>query len=753
MNNMTIDGERNLSNLVSDRLPEFVRVDHPTLVAFLSAYYEWLGLRRNEGLVLSPLEMQNITDIDTTLDQFVDQFKSQYLLNFPESLAINKKTNEPVDPKRLMKSIKQFYLAKGTEKSYEFLFRILYDTSVEFYYPKKDILRLSSGRWTQNNYLRISNTLGDQIFRAMGNNIVQRNASGQILATARVVDANLSQIGNFPIAELLISGRNGTFQPGNLGIEFVDGDELFREVKVYSVVSSVSIVNGGSDYEIGDRVNFLAAALDTGQQAVGTVVEVDGFGSIRKITIDDFGINYQIPALVQIESERGSGFVGTVEVGALCQSSGFYANNDGRLSTNKVLQDNHFYQNWSYVLKTEVVIDNYREMIRRLVHPVGTGMFGSVLIKRCSEVELQNASALMSFHVPIIGHYVPYTFQTFDDLSMWFMTGTTGGELVPSGYAPIVHDKYIRDVGRGFAVEGNPITNQVDFIGLTGNLALKGILYESDFPNADPFWIVYQHPNKMVERGYHIARIWNSQISDFLETNGGWQEWSYRRQPSRANDIGLWEKSLRETINPLNITAAPPAGDNPCGGDISPCPNGQFYTEPYDFKYALLEYDESSEFRKITARAFFNMPQGQEFNCRDENYQNVRVPQIDIKQPQVGSVATNPPVPEGTRQEDFDFFRTLAIAFTVKNEENLSYYKAKEIRLFLNNKLQVTLPVDAREATLRNLRDGRHTLKIEIIDRADRLIPGSRKIHLFGYQFVPPPPTPRLSPELSEEAL
>jgi hypothetical protein len=123
-----------------------VRVDHPTLVAFLSAYYEWLGLKRNDGKVLSPMAMHDIPDIDTTLDQFVEEFRTQYLLNFPESLAISKTTNQPVDPRRLMKNIKQFYLAKGTEKSYEFLFRILYDTSVEFYYPKTDILRSSSGR-------------------------------------------------------------------------------------------------------------------------------------------------------------------------------------------------------------------------------------------------------------------------------------------------------------------------------------------------------------------------------------------------------------------------------------------------------------------------------------------------------------------------------------------------------------------------------------------------------------------------------
>ena len=512
---MTIEDDRQIARFVPDRLPEFVRVDHPTLVAFLEAYYEWLGQRRDLGLVISPMAMHDIPDVDTTLDQFIDSFKAQYLFNFPESLAINEETGEPVDVRRLVKNIKQFYLAKGTEKSYEFLFRIFYDTNVEFYYPKKDILRLSSGRWIQNNYLRISNALGDQIYRAAGNLIVQKNNRGAIIATARVVSVNVFQIDNFSVAELLISGRNGVFQVGNLGIEFEDENEKFKEVQIYSVVSTVNIVDGGSNYRIGERIRFLSNTSDGGQGARGTIAEVDAVGGIRKINIDDFGINYSNPPIIEIDSDRGSGFIGTAMVGSLCQSFGYYANNDGRLSTNKVLQDNHYYQNWSYVLKSEVVIDTYRELIRRLVHPVGTGMFGSVLIKRCNRANLDNASALMSFKIPYIGNYVPYTFQTFDDLSVWFQ-GVTAGGTTAAGYSPTAHDSLIQQEGNGFAVIGNPITNDVGF-----KEAASGILSTSGFPNADPFWIVYPHPNKHVQHGYHYARVWKPQMSDFVR----WREW------------------------------------------------------------------------------------------------------------------------------------------------------------------------------------------------------------------------------------
>jgi len=563
---MTIDDDHQISRFVPDRLPEFVRVEHPTLVAFLEAYYEWLGQKRNSGLVLSPMAMHDIPDVDTTLDQFIDNFKAQYLFNFPESLAVNEDTGNPVDARKLIKNIKQFYLAKGTEKSYEFLFRIFYDTNVEFYYPKKDILRLSSGRWIQNNYLRISNDLGDQIYRAAGNLIVQKNSRGAIVATARVVSVNVFQIDNFPVAELLISGRNGTFQTGDLGLEFEDGDETFKEVRIYSVVSTININDGGSNYRIGERIRFVSNTGDGGQGARGTIAEVDAVGGIRKINIDDFGINYSNPPMIEIETSRGSGFLGTVAVGSLCQSFGYYANNDGRLSTNKVLQDNHYYQNWSYVLKSEIVIDTYRELIRRLVHPVGTGMFGSVLIKRCNRANLDNAAALMSFRIPYIGNYVPYTFQTFDDLSVWFQ-GVTAGGLTAVGYSPIEHDSLIQREGNRFAVIGNPITNDIGF-----KEAIGQVLSTPGFPNADPFWIVYPHPNKQVAHGYHYARVWKPQMSDFVR----WREWiqNHTTQPNYEEFlrfIGFLSRSEYDDLKASGevsfIVDGGIAGACPCPGD------------------------------------------------------------------------------------------------------------------------------------------------------------------------------------------
>lgn len=788
---MGIDDDRKISRFVPERLPEFVRVDHPTLVAFLEAYYEWLELRRNSGVVLSPMVLHDITDVDTSLDQFIDNFKQQYMLNFPESLAISPDTGKPVDERRLLKNIKQFYLAKGTEKSYEFLFRVFYDTNVEFYYPKNDILRLSSGRWVQNNFLRISNTIGDSVYRAAGNLIVQRNSSGQIIATARVINVNVYQIDNFDVAELLISGRNGTFQTGDVGIEFADGDDTFDEVKVYSVVSTISIVSGGANYQIGDRVNFVSTSNDGGQRARGTVAEIDAAGGIRKINIDDFGINYSNPPAIQIESVRGTGFVGNVAVGSLCQAFGYYANNDGRLSTNKVLQDNHYYQNWSYVLKSEVVIDSYRELVRRLVHPSGTAMFGSVLVKRCSTVDLRNATSMMSFHVPYIGNYAAYTPRTFDDLSVWFQKEQSGA-LTAAGYDPNTHDVLIAGVGEGLVQPGNPLSNNILFVENDANALVKS-------EPGSPLWIVYPHANTEVDRGYHYARVWKNQARDVIR----WREWFFNREDNYSDARYEWMKSIDSSLDLSDALDQYPRysgesldgvvgeGENECcipgmscnegcdnteanpciaycdciGGDwndgICTCPDGlvgmwngsQFVCLPGEqgnpespldescpncicgFRnYSLtahagtiLSYDENSEFGKITLRAFLNMPEGQAFDCREEEIVAVSLPEIIIRTPTSGQVI---------QTSDSDL--PLHIEYSISNAENLGYYRAVQVNVYIDNHIRATLSVNTSQVTLIGVANGRRTLKMELVDSDGKLVAGTQKVLLFGYQYVQP---------------
>ena len=150
-NMVYIDDEYNgfkqsLSHLIANQLPDFVRNEYPVFVSFLEKYYEFLDEENQVNNFL--LNYEKNFDINRTLDTFIPKFKNQYAQNFP--------LNAQIDDRRLIKFIKQFYEAKGSEKAIELLFRILYNERTEIFYPSEQILRASDGIWIEDVTLKLA---------------------------------------------------------------------------------------------------------------------------------------------------------------------------------------------------------------------------------------------------------------------------------------------------------------------------------------------------------------------------------------------------------------------------------------------------------------------------------------------------------------------------------------------------------------------------------------------------------------------
>jgi hypothetical protein len=104
-------------------------------------------------------------------------------------------------------------------------------------------------------------------------------------------------------------------------------------------------------------------------------------GRIKTIKVKDFGVGYptNYPTLTVNCSLSGNGnATAELSIGAVGRYSGRYVNDDGFLSANKHLQDSFYYQDYSYVLKAEKVINDYRNVVKKLLHPAGLTLFGIV---------------------------------------------------------------------------------------------------------------------------------------------------------------------------------------------------------------------------------------------------------------------------------------------------------------------------------------------------------------------------------------
>ncbi len=67
-----------------------------------------------------------------------------------------------------------------------------------------------------------------------------------------------------------------------------------------------------------------------------------------------------------------------LKLGSIFDDGGRFLNNNSFVSDVKYIQDSFFYQVYSYVLKTSLEVDKYKDLLKRLIHPAGMEMFGKI---------------------------------------------------------------------------------------------------------------------------------------------------------------------------------------------------------------------------------------------------------------------------------------------------------------------------------------------------------------------------------------
>jgi len=529
-----------VSPSIPNQLPGFFKVDHPTFVSFLEAYYEFL----EQSNPKAPTDFADIEDLDETLETFIEDFRKQYLADFPESLVLDEKSGNPVNKRKLIKNIDQFYRSKGTPKAVKFLIRVLLDANVDIYEPSRDVLRLSDGKYIQNKSIRTTTTQGSSLFNSPGQEIIQRDRTGGITTRAKVQTVNFFDTSTGKVAEFFIRDINGTGFVANEPVEFEDssGNKII-EKQVFSVVKTITVDtnNAGTNYEVGDKVIFETVSGDNGQNAEASISEIGSSGEIKKIRIDNFGFNYNSnPNITKVESVFGTGGVTgiTTTIGPLCEYPGYYSSNDGLISTNKRVQDNKFYQNFSYVIRTEATIDKYRDALLKIAHPAGFGFFGQVRFIRSVSSELPHHNVAFVIRNKLIGNFAPYTNNTKDNLRDWFRTSVDGAT---QGYDPAIHGRAITtDSGAvndqfGTPLTGNPISAEIFFeeYGISTD-PLSGPGYGSF---SDPFYIIETHPNVELDQQVVNGRVSSSfknQVYNESNPDGttGWKEFQSVYGPS-----------------------------------------------------------------------------------------------------------------------------------------------------------------------------------------------------------------------------
>jgi len=259
-------------------------------------------------------QLLNYSDPDHTISDFLTQMKEEFLKTIPTN------TDSSLDRRKLIKNIKSLYRAKGTDKAHQVFFRLLFDESSEIYKPNQDMLRVSDGKFSTNNFIRCTQTTAQSVDNPIfliGQVLTQANdpADDDVNeATAIVENVTKFQQGSIVVIEIEINSETttGTFVNGATvaGISNIDSDNLIN-LTVSQVVSTTTITNDGSTLTVGDEATI------SGGAGTGARIQVDDIsgGGVDEVIVNAAGTGYEIGDTITFSSGTAEAKVSVVNGG------------------------------------------------------------------------------------------------------------------------------------------------------------------------------------------------------------------------------------------------------------------------------------------------------------------------------------------------------------------------------------------------------------------------------------------------------
>ena len=260
-------------------------------------------------------QLLDYADADKTISGFLSKFRNSFLTSIPENLTTG------VSKSKLIKNIKTLYQSKGTKRASEIFFKLLFNEAAEIKYPKDEMLRVSDGKWDTRKILRClevgtsdaTNLIGQTITQA--NNPTDTNINE---ATAVVEDVFKFLVGGVTVTELVLGDDsvNGTFVDGQTitGTDNTDSDVLVS-LTVSSIINQKTITNDGGLYSVDDDIIVTAGGT-------GALLKIDtvGPGSISEVVVDTGGTDYAVGDVINFSSGTAAAKVSVVNGGVTLES-------------------------------------------------------------------------------------------------------------------------------------------------------------------------------------------------------------------------------------------------------------------------------------------------------------------------------------------------------------------------------------------------------------------------------------------------
>lgn len=254
-----------ISYVIDRFIPQHIKDNYPLYYDFIETYYEYL--QQNDFVAYNMIKnLQNWNDVDTTLDDFVENFKNEYI-----NLPINSD-----DWGLYIKHYKEIYASKGNSKSLEFFIKLLTGLNVNVYYPNRYLMKSSDGIYRSYTIIYC-----EKLNNVDYNDYISTKIKGAVSNASGIIE-KIEIYDNY--VKIFLSNINGQFN--NEMVIFDNGIKF--QSQILNNLSDISVFNCGNNYKIDDKIEF--KKLPNILTKVADIYD----GSLDKIEIIDGGEGYNV---------------------------------------------------------------------------------------------------------------------------------------------------------------------------------------------------------------------------------------------------------------------------------------------------------------------------------------------------------------------------------------------------------------------------------------------------------------------------
>ena len=317
-----------ISPIVLEQLPDYIKNDLDKfsggdvskVARFMELYYEWLEkenpisvndyssvslqqvkdqsfltIRSQSGNTYNSIvRLKSFRDVNNTIVKLLGNFRNEFAQGILGSQTADFRKSLPI--------LKAFYESKGNEKSYHFLFRMMYNKLIELSYPIEETMFLSPDSAHQRKYIRIDDNFTGGVVESDLLETVEYYVVGVSSGSKAVVTSvrkDLKSPDNyFYELELRDDTIEGEFTAGEQ-VKFESESGVVKTladglspiyVTTLCGITDVSFTTGGSGYYYTDTITV------TPNGGVGWGLQIDKLSesSITDLNFSNWGSGYAI---------------------------------------------------------------------------------------------------------------------------------------------------------------------------------------------------------------------------------------------------------------------------------------------------------------------------------------------------------------------------------------------------------------------------------------------------------------------------